>query len=384
MRRFATALITAGFVLTASGLAEAGWDEGVKAFQSGNFSTAAQEFQAITTERPDWPGGHYMLGQALLKLNRDQEALSSFRKAYDLDPDNADYQMALAKAYLDTQRYGDAARLLEQMSPSSLKAAQRGPYQQMLAVALEKSGRGDQALDALRQLARQSPNDADVQYRFGVTTYNAGNTSEAVQALAKAVQLDGDNPTRREAYVKALVRQARENPSSKARAYQTAAAEAQKLATQRATYDNLLLLGETQLGAKQYAQAASAFEKALAKKKEWLGYFYLSQAQTSLQRYDAAEESLRQALTFNPTGNNERMVYKQIGFVNEKLRKYEEAKTAYAKAGDQQSIARIEQNEQIAAENQEIEAQNREIEEMRREREALERELEELEGPPPF
>lgn len=383
MRRFTTALITAGLVLGVPHLAQAGWDEGIQAYQSGNYSTAAQEFQAFVQERDDFAGGHFMLGQALAKLNRSQEALNSFRKAYDLDPSNSQYQMTLAKTYLDVERYNDALALLEQINPSSLDASYRGAYQQMKTVALEKSGRGEQALQSLRELARQNPRDADIQYRFAATTFNAGNTAEAVTAFGRAIELNGNDTNRRAAYVKALIRQARENPQVKARAYQTAVTQGTTLVGQESSFDNLLLLGEAQLGAKQYAQAASSFERALAKKKDWLPYLYLSQAQTNLERYAAAEESLRQALALGPSANNERVIYKQIGFVNEKLRRYDEAKAAYNRAGDQASIARIEQNQQIAAENEAIEAENAEIEAMRREREALEREMEELEGPPP-
>lgn len=384
MRNLITAAIVSLLVLGAAGPAEAGWDEGVEAFQSGNYSAAAKEFQAVVEASPDYANGYFMLGQALAQLNRDQDALNAFRKAYDLNPNSLQFQFALANAYLTSKRYGDAAQLYARIDASSLPSNLRSAYQKNKAIALEKSGRGDEAMAALRDSARSAPNDAGAQYAYGVAAYNAGETAAAVPALAKAVQLEA-SPQYREAYAKALVRQAREDASKKSANYSRAAEQARALVAADASYDNLLLLGEVQLGSKQYREAVDSFEKASAKKSnDWLALFYLSQAQTAVGDYSAAEDTLAQLLQADLSNENERRVYKQIGFVHEKLKNYEEAKVAYTRAGDQRSVARIEENQRILAENREIEEHNRQIEQMRSEQEALEEELRELEeGPPP-
>ncbi len=385
MRNLITAAVVSLLVLGAVGPAEAGWEEGVQAFQSGNYSTAAKEFQAVVEASPEYASGHFMLGQALAQLNRDQDALNAFRKAYDLNPNSVQFQFALANAYLTAKRYGDAAQLYERIDASSLPANLRAAYQTNNAIALDKSGRGAEALAALRNTARSSPNNAAAQYAYGVAAYNAGETATAVPALAKAVQLEA-TPKYREAYAKALVRQAREDSSTKAANYGRAAEQARALVSADPSYDNLLLLGEVQLGSKQYREAVGSFEKASAKKaNDWLALYYLSQAQTATGDFAAAESTLAKLLRTDLSDENERRVYKQIGFVNERLKNYDEAKVAYTRAGDQKSVARIEQNQRISAENQEIEAHNREIEQMRSEQEALEEELRELEeGPPPL
>lgn len=385
MRRLITAGILAVLVLGATGTAEAGWEEGVAAFQAGNYSVAAKEFQGVVETNPDYANGYFMLGQALAKLNRHQDALGAFRKAYDLNPSSVDFQFALANAYLAAKRYGDAAQLYERIDPSKLAAAYRAAYHKNKAIALGKSGRADAALGALRETARSSPNDASAQYAYGVAAYNTGDTAAAVPALAKAVQLQ-PSPRYREAYFKALVRQAREDASRKTSNYARAVEQAKALVSQDPSYDNLMSLGEAQLGAKQYQGAADSFQKAAAKKSnDWLAHFYLSQAQTALGQYAAAETALERALRTSPSSQNEKRIYRQIGFVNEKLKNYEDAKVAYTRAGDQASVARVEQNQQIAQENRSIEEHNREIEQMRREQEALEKELRELEeGEPPL
>lgn len=382
MRNLITALVVTLLVFGAVGSAEAGWEEGVKAFQAGNYSAAAKEFQEVVESNPDYASGHFMLGQALAQLNRDQDALAAFRKAYDLNPNSVQFQFALANAYLNAKRYGDASQLYERIDPSSLGAEHRAAYQTNKAIAFDKSGRGEEVMASLRDAARSRPNDAKIQYSYGVAAYNAGDSAAAVTALGKAVQLD-PNPKHRGAYVKALVRQAREDRSKKAN-YPRAAEHVRALVSADPSYENLLLLGEVQLGAKQYRDAVDSFKKASAQQSnDWLALFYLSQAQTAVGDYADAERTLGRLLQADLSPENERRVYKQIGFVHEKLRKYDEAKVAYARAGDQASIARIEQNEQISAENQQIEEHNRQIEQMRSEQEALEEELRELEESPP-
>ena len=385
MRTVIKPLVLTILALAVAGTAQAGWDEGVSAFKAGNYSVAAQEFQGVVESSPDYANGYFMLGQALGKLNREQDALNAYRKAYDLNPNSVQFQFALADSYMDVGRYRDAAKLFEMIDPSSLPKQLQGVFHAKKATALEKSGRSDQALPSLKAAAQANPSDAASQYRFGVAAFNAGDTGTAVTALGKAVQIDGD-AVYRKAYVDALVRQARETRSGKTAIYGRAVEQAKALAAKDASYENLLSLGEAQLGAKQYEGAADSFGKAASKKSgAWLPHFYRSQALTALEQYDAAEDALRAALASKPSAQDEKRIYRQIGFVNEKLKNYEEAKTAYTRAGDQASVKRVQENQDIAAENRKIDAENQRIEEMRKEREKLEKELKELnEGPPPF
>ena len=366
--------------------AQAGWEEGVAAFRSRDYTTAAKEFQTVVQDQPEWPGGYFMLGQALQKLKRNEDALRNLRKAYDLNPNDVSYQMALAKSYFDNRRYSDTSSLLGKISVSSLPAGQQTAYHQMVAASYEKSGRSDLALESRATLARTNPNDANAQYAYGLAAFNAGQTSTAVTALGKAVNLDASDVSKREAYVKVLIRRARETRGGeKKAAYDKAADAVQALASTAPTYDNLLTAGEVYLGAKRYDSAVSAFERAASKNSsDWLVKFYQGQALTSLERYDEAAAALQSALG-KATGNDKNKVWSQIGFVNEKLRRFDDAKEAYRNANDTASLSRVEENERIALENQQIEADNEAIRAMEAERQKLEDELKALpgSGPPP-
>lgn len=387
-RRVLTAIVALAMALATAPPARAGWEEGVAAFKGGDFAQAAKEFQGVVQERPEWPGGHYMLGQSLQRLRRHDEALTHLRKAYDLDPNQVSFQLALGQAYLSNQRFNDSAQLLATINPSSLPAAQQQAYYEILAVSYEKIGQTDQALVARERLVRAAPSDAEAQYRYGLTAFNAGQTATAVSALEKAVQLDPNDLAKKEAFVKVLIRRARESTGNqKVQLYRKAIAAASDLAAKQPTYNNLLTLGEVHLGAKDYRGAAAAFERAAAKNGgDWLVHYYSGQAYTSLEQYARAEEALRNALDRATREQDKRTIWSQIGFVNEKLRNYDDAKLAYRNAGNAAGVARVEKNEQIAAENAEIEAENERIRALEEERRRLEEELKSLpgSGPPPL
>lgn len=372
-------------LLSFAGLAEAGWEEGVQAFRSGNFSQAAQEFQAVVDSQPDFAGGHFMLGQAYLKLNKNSEALTHVKKAYELDSSNVSYQFLLGQAYLANKRYGEVVQVLKKINPSSLPKQQQDAYQRMLAVALDKSGRSAEALGALRQIARNNPSNDDAWYAYGAAALKAQELDEAVTALEKAVNLDGNDPAKKEVYVKALIQKARRTQGSapKKAVYAGGVPAARSLASS-GSHEHVLLLGEVLLGAGRYADAKTALEQAVAKRSnDYYSQYYLAQARTALKEWSPAETAARKALELASNERAKKRTWTQIGFINEKMKNYEEAKVAYRNAGDQVGLRRVEENQRIAEENQDIEQHNAEIERLEREREELEKQLKELEGGEP-
>lgn len=373
-------------LLGAAAVAEAGWEEGVQAFQSRNYQQAVQEFRAVVDAKPDFAGGHLMLGQSYLAAGDKANALTHLRKAYELEPGKITHQFLLGKAYLDNGRYSESLQVMKKIDPSSLPKKQQDAYQQMMAVALDKSGRSAEALAALRQVAQNNPNNDAAWFAYGTAALKVGEIDQAVSALEKSISLNGQDATQSEVYAKALIQKARmTNDSSRKKAvYAQGASVAKKLVSMEPNHDNLLLLGELQLGAGDYSGAASTLQKAASKNpNDYYTQFYLAQAQTSLQRWSPAEEHARRALELARSERDKKRVWTQIGFINEKTKNYEEAKVAYRNAGNQVGVRRVEENQRIAEENRAIEEHNEEIERLRKEREALEKQLEELEGGEP-
>ena len=384
MRRMTVLTALAAMLLAGAGLAEAGWEEGVKAFQAGNLEQAATEFRGVVEKTPEFAGGHFMLGQVLLKQNKNAEALTHLKKAYELDTAEVGYRFALGQAYLANERWADAVGMLQKIDPSSLDKQKQEAYHQMVAVAFERSGNTELAIEALRKVTETSPKDSDAWYRYGTMLFNSGDVARAVAALETSVNLDGSDARKRGAYAKALVRQARETDGNAKRAtYDKAIQAAEALVAEDSSYDNLLLLGEVQLGAAEYRGAVASLKRAAAKdSRDFYPDFYMAQAYTLLGQYGEADTAAQSALSKADTDQQKKMVWRQIGVAKEKLKDYAAAREAYTRAGDSEGVARVARNEQIAQENKAIDQENAQIEEMEAERRRLEEELEELGGPP--
>ncbi|MEM7480633.1 MAG: tetratricopeptide repeat protein [Acidobacteriota bacterium] len=365
-----------------SGAAFAEWEAGVAAFKARNFAVAEKEFQEVAAKQPDWPGGHYMLGQVQLQLGKSKDALNALKKAYELKPGDVSYQYILAQAYLKTGGYSQAASMLQKINPSSLPSQQQGKYQQLLAVALDRSGNASGALSALRKAAEANPTDAKAWYNYGTTAFNAGDTATGASALEKAVNLNGSDAKVRTAYVNSLIRLGREKRGdSKQATYAKAAQAATPLASSSANYDTLLLVAEAQLGAKEYSAATSTLNRAKAKAgNDWLVHYYLAQAYTAAGNFNDAKAAGQLAVDRAASAADKKRAWQQVGFVGEKLKNYDEAIVAYRNAGDQAGVNRVEENRNIASENATIEKENEEIRALEEERRRLEEEIKGLPG----
>lgn len=57
-------------------------------FIKGNWQRAAQEFKIITLKTPDNSASHFQLGLAYKEAGKIKEALSAFKRALELEPEN--------------------------------------------------------------------------------------------------------------------------------------------------------------------------------------------------------------------------------------------------------------------------------------------------------
>jgi predicted Zn-dependent protease len=363
----------------------AGWDQGVAAFKAKNFTQAAREFEAVIAERPDWSGGYLMLGRTQLQQDRSSEAVATLRKGYDLNPSDLQMQLYLAQAYLAANRASESAALLGKINAASLPKEQQSFFQQLQGKALAESGQGDRAVAAMAKAAAAEPGDANLQYQYGAMALNANDVAAAVSALEKAARLAPNDGAKVKLYVQALVRQAREAGGAANDAiYARAAETARGLVSRDGSFDNYLLLGETQLGAKQYEAAVASFKQAEAKNlADWLPHFYTGQALTQLGRLGEAEASLKKGLGEAKRADEKARLWRQLGFVYEKQKSFDQAKVAYQNGGDSAGLARVAQNEEIAKHNAQADEEQRKVEEIRRAQEELKKTLQQQGTPPP-
>ena len=370
--------------LASAGVASAGWNEGVAAFQAKNYQAAASEFQEVVDQQPDLFQGHYMLGQTLLKLNRMQDALPHLRKAYDLNSSDVGVAMVLGKAYTDSRRYADAVGVLGKLEPAKA-GKHRVALHQMLAKAYEKTGDEQRMRGQLKSAADADPSNADLRFAYGAAAFNAGDLNGAIEALSKAASLAPNDAEKQKTYAQALLRKGRTSSgAAKADAYNKASSAMTRVVAASDSYDNLIMLAGAQLGAKQYDGALSSLERAAAKNSnDWLPPFYMGQAYTQKGQYRSAEEKLNQALTKARKNEDKVTIYGQLGYVYEKQKRYDNAIDAYRKAGNESGVVRAQENKETDQFNKDVEAEAAEIARLKAEEDRLKEQLKALPGAKP-
>ena len=389
-RRSLLALATACALLGASS-ASAGWEEGVAAFRAGNYAQAIAEFQQFVEERTEEEAlqkGYQMLAQSLLRGGKAKEAIAAFQKHLELKPGDVGSQVFLGQAYYKSGMPRETVAALNRLNVGSLPAGHQIQVYQMRSASYARLGNTRAAATDLGKVADLKSDDAKTRFEYGRMLHNDAQLDAAIRAYERAISMDGGNAEWKTTLVNALKIKGRSTQgSAKAGIYGKAENVARSLVASSASYDNLLLLGEVQLGGKNYGSAASTFQQAISKKaNDWHAHFYLGQASGSLERYNDAEAPLNTALSL-ASGDAERQILDYLGFVLSKQNKYDAAISAYERAGNSAGAARVRENKQIAQENLEADEHNRNIEELQRTREELRRQLEELPGaanePPP-
>ena len=370
--------------LASAGAVRAGWDEGVAAFKSKNYKQAAVEFQEVVDQQPDLFQGHYMLGQSLAAQNNMQQALPHLRKAYDLKPNDIAVQMVLGKAYKDSRRYADAVTILGKIDPTKA-GRHRVALHKMLAKAYEKTGDERRMRGQLKLAADADPANADLRYNYGAAAFNAGDMAGALTALAKAASLAPNDATKQKTYAQALLRKGRTSRgATKLDAYRKASTALGKVVAASASYDNLIMLAGAQLGAKRYDDALASLERAAGKNtSDWLPLYYMGQAHTQKRQYRSAVEKLNQALNKTSSNEDKVTVWKQLGFVYEKQKRYDDAIAAYRSADDDAGVARAQENKNTDQYNKSVEKEAKDIAKMKEEEDRLKEQLKNLPGAKP-
>ncbi len=381
-RRSVLALATACALLGAS-VASAGWDEGVAAFRAGNYAQAIAEFQQFVEERTDEEAlvvGYQMLAQSLLRGGKAKESVAAFQKHLELKPGDVGSQIGLGKAHYQSGMPRDCVAALNRLNIGSLRKPHQIQVYQMRSASQARLGNTRGAAADLGKVA-DLKGDAKSRFEYGRMLQNDAQLDPAIKAYERAVSMDGGQAEWKKTLVNALKIKGRSTQGSgKTAIYARAESVARSLVGSSPSFENVLLLGEVQLGAKNYEAAASTFKQAISKKgNDWHAHFYLGQAYTALERFSDAEGPLNTALGL-ASGDDEAQIWKQLGFVFEKQKKYELSIDAYQKGNDPAGVARVRENQRIEQENREADEHNKNIEELERTREELRRQLEELPG----
>ena len=174
-----------------------------------------EQIEEIKKQNEKATNTNTLIKQALDAMNAKnwQEAVPLLQQLVTIDPNNWQYQQALANSYFNLQQWEQAAdayqkgiqaaeanTAVDPKNPASDPAKKKAALGQMLTNqgnAYLKLHKNKEAVDDYTKAASLDPNPATAYFNLCATQYNTGNTEGALQACDKAIAAD---PNKADAY----------------------------------------------------------------------------------------------------------------------------------------------------------------------------------------
>ena len=164
--------------------------EATELLRQGRFAAALARYREALAIDPDYAAAQAGMGEALLGLERHEEALRALRRAVALQPDGE-------RAGALWRLMGRAAQALgssEEAAEHFERALRRDPGDaealDRLALLRFERQRHAEAAGLYRRLLEETPESAQTHANLGVTLYHLGRVEEAVRRFEQALSLD--------------------------------------------------------------------------------------------------------------------------------------------------------------------------------------------------
>lgn len=356
-------------VATAAGAAD--WNAALSLYKKGDYAGALKEFQAVLQDNPNYAGAYYYVGACHERLGHQEQALTNYQKANQMEPTNPAFARALALLLLDVGKAGEAAKVLQVLPLETLKGEQKAVVLATMARAKLAANDAPGATEAARSATQAAPQQAEAWAVYGAALSRAGKDTEAFNAYRRAFELSGDAALGKTAATAGL-RAARMVKGQEANSlYGQAASVAAKAYERKPSTDLALLAAEGLLGADRYDESLAWLDKAGVDNA--LTTYYRGQCAQGKGDVVKAERYFRDALTKSPEAHLRRLIYSSLGFVLDKQKRYKEAEQAYQEAGNTAKVAEMRDKQAKFEQNLKADEEARRIEEIRKTQEELRR-----------
>jgi len=160
---------------------------GIETYAGREFDKAAAYFRAEVETHPDeaWP--RYMLGLAMWKSGRLDEAAAEMSRAAEIDGGSIKTLVNLSRIENDR---GEFERALEAARAALALDAADATALFLEGRSLRNLGRRDEALESLRRSVEIDPENGYARNVYGLTLLESGRSLEAVEVLALAAELE--------------------------------------------------------------------------------------------------------------------------------------------------------------------------------------------------
>jgi tetratricopeptide (TPR) repeat protein len=298
------------------------------------YAAAAKEAKELAGRSPNDPEAWKIAGFAELNMKQYAEAAADLEKAVDLQrrskQEDPNTESALGQAYVLTEKYEQALPLL--VAANKRSQAKADPvllYYQ--AISEYKTGKTADAERTFNQVVKLNPKDSASLFYLGQISLARNDLDGAIASLNRATVNDPRQTGAWTLLTSAYLRRAASSadPTKADADYLNAVRAGEGLIKLRTDAEAVTLFGQALIGAKQYARAASALERATAgADATGVTYYLLGVAQSRASNFPKAIVALETAAKKSPQDVN---IYRELGYAYEVSKQYPKALEAYQK-----------------------------------------------------
>jgi tetratricopeptide (TPR) repeat protein len=172
--------------------------DAAQAISNGNLQQAEHELQSVLRSTPDEFHALDLLGVVRILQHQDPEAEELFSRVVRSAPDFAPGRAHLGLLYLQTGRSEEAVpQLREALRLDSTRTDVAGALVHILQDQSQTAAEGgdpEKALTLLNEARGYAPDDADVQFAFGMLALRLSLQQNAIEAFQKTLQLRKNDP----------------------------------------------------------------------------------------------------------------------------------------------------------------------------------------------
>lgn len=361
--------------------AVADWQAGLDALKSGDLKSAEQHFRQVAEDKPDWFGGHRMLGQTLLRQQKFAEAAASLRESYRLKPDDVGSRFDLGRALVKAESFDDAFKILGGPLPDALAAAHREQWLRLRVESARHSDCARSAADDLEILMKAQPEDAYLHYLASNAARDLDRPGEAREHMAAAVRLEPENPIylakRLTMDFAAAAKIDGADPTAHCKAL---TADGRRLVQLDPEIRYFKLAGRIESCAGHSAEAVALLSKVPGPGssswdlKYWEEVFHLGRHQLALGDMEAGAATLNGLLSHSDGARSKR-IHNELGYAYQLRNRFDDAVRHYGAAGASERVAQAKEAQSVFDANQAEAARYAEEMEIRRKIKEAENEL---------
>jgi tetratricopeptide (TPR) repeat protein len=157
------------------------------AMSQGRYEDAHKDFEAAVSLDKGDVDARFLVGTALTRLRRFDEALAVFDEIGKLDRDYPGLALERGMLYQESGRQEEALREYE---AALAKAPTDADLMLKVGCGKAAAGAGPEAEELLRKVLAQRPNSAETHYCLARALFVKGNLADALVSAKRAVQLD--------------------------------------------------------------------------------------------------------------------------------------------------------------------------------------------------